>query len=164
MTIFVRSVSSRDLEAVSRLLSATWHSTYDDIYGPDRVAEITAEWHSVAQLAENLARPISEFVLAEGESGIAGMAYASMVSERMLMLHQLYIHPDRQRRGAGAMLLAEICECFPQADTIRLEVEEANTAAVAFYRRHGFTEAGTTENCGEADSGIAALIMEKPLR
>lgn len=163
MTVFVRSASRRDLEAVSNLLSATWHSTYDDIYGAARVAEITAEWHSTAQLAENLARPNSEFVLAEGENGLVGMAYASMVAERVLMLHQLYIHPDCQRQGAGELLLAEICECFPQAGAIRLEVEEENSAAVVFYRRHGFIDAGATENCGKADSGIAALVMEKPL-
>ena len=162
--LFIRSASGRDLEAVSGLLHETWHATYDPIYGVERVAEITAEWHSPAVLAENLARPDSEFIVADDGTNIAGMAYARKASAKSVMLHQLYVLPGKQGRGAGSMLLDEICQCFPDADVLRLEVESANAAAIAFYERHGFSPAGATSNCGRPDSGIPALIFEKPLR
>lgn len=163
MTVFLRSAAKADLEEVSDLLREAWHRTYDDIYGRERVREITTSWHSVEALSENLARPRSEFVVADSKNGIAGMAYASMLDEHALMLHQLYVHPARQGQGTGALLLHEVCGCFPEAQTTRLEVERANTGAVKFYERHGFVRAGTTGNCGKPDSGIEALIYERPL-
>ncbi len=163
MMLFVRSASSRDLATVSELLHETWHATYDSIYGCDRVAEITAEWHSPARLAEHLAWPDSEFIVADDGKTIAGMAYARMISENCAVLHQLYVLPAWQGKGAGNLLLQEICRCFPQAETLRLEVEAANIMAIAFYERHGFNRAGATSNCGNADSGIPALVYEKRL-
>ena len=159
--IYLRSATIGDLEAVSKLLGETWHATYDGIYGIDRVADITAEWHSPKALADNLARPHSEFVVADSGSKLTGMAYAAMDAPSVLALHQLYVHPDGQGQGTGAMLLDEVLSCFPDAKTVRLQVEGANTAAIGFYRRHGFRQTGKTENCGKADSGIPALIFEK---
>ncbi len=46
---------------------------------------------------------------------------------------------------------------------MRLEVEPQNAAAIAFYLSHGFTEVGRNENSGAGQSGIPALIFEKPL-
>jgi ribosomal protein S18 acetylase RimI-like enzyme len=46
---------------------------------------------------------------------------------------------------------------------MRLEVEPRNTAAIGFYRAHGFTEVGRNENAASGQSGIPALIFEKPL-
>ncbi len=161
--IYLRSATIGDLDAVSKLLGEAWHATYDGIYGPERVAEITAQWHSPKALADNLSRPHSEFVLADSGDKLAGMAYASMVDRSVVALHQLYVRPGRQGQGAGSMLLEEMLSCFPDARTIRLEVEEANTAAIKFYRSHGFGQAGSTGNCGKPDSGIPALIFEKAL-
>jgi ribosomal protein S18 acetylase RimI-like enzyme len=48
-------------------------------------------------------------------------------------------------------------------DTLRLEVEEANAAAIAFYEANGFRPAGRTADCG-GNSGLPALIMEKRIR
>ncbi|RUW95962.1 N-acetyltransferase, partial [Mesorhizobium sp. M8A.F.Ca.ET.059.01.1.1] len=71
--------------------------------------------------------------------------------------------PALQGRGIGGMLLDEIIESFPEAHGIRLEVEEKNTRAVAFYRANGFVQAGRTDNCGSAGSAIPALIYERVL-
>ena len=60
-------------------------------------------------------------------------------------------------------MLAEIEAAFPDAKSIRLEVEAANVKAVGFYENSGFAAVSRTDNCGEAQSGIAALIMQKKL-
>ena len=41
--MFVRTASARDLPAIRALLVATWHDTYDGIYGVERVTAITDE-------------------------------------------------------------------------------------------------------------------------
>ena len=50
VTQYRRSAGHRDL------LVTTWTHTYDDIYGEDRVNDITARWHSVQALANGLSR------------------------------------------------------------------------------------------------------------
>jgi ribosomal protein S18 acetylase RimI-like enzyme len=162
--MFVRTASERDLETIKALLADTWHATYDAIYGVERVDEITAEWHSLASLKARLTRPNSEFLVANDGKTIAGMAFAAASGDaKTVMLHQLYVLPRHQRAGVGRLLLDEIEQCFPEARMLRLEVEEANAGAIAFYEANGFAHAGATANCGADQSGIPALIFEKKL-
>jgi ribosomal protein S18 acetylase RimI-like enzyme len=162
---FVRTASERDLEKVRALLGETWHATYDQLYGADKVRELHDAWHSLAALKARLARKDAEFLVADNGRDIGGMGYAAMSSEmpKTVMLHMLYVRPSCQRHGIGRDIFAEIETCFPDAEIMRLEVEPANKAAIAFYHAHGFTEAGRTENCGQEQSGIPALIFEKSL-
>ena len=69
--MWIRTASQRDLEAVHRLLVETWHDTYDQIYGIEKVKAITTDWHSIAALRKRLTLPQSEFVVADsGKSRI----------------------------------------------------------------------------------------------
>src|SRR4051812_36821706 len=111
--MFVRTASERDVAAVRALLVETWHATYDAIYGVGKVTEITDDWHSVASLKVRLAKPYSEFLVADDGKTIGGMAFASSDPDgKTVTLHQLYVHPDLQGRGIGGMLLDEIIESF----------------------------------------------------
>nr|WP_274424446.1 GNAT family N-acetyltransferase [Chelativorans sp. YIM 93263] len=162
--MYIRTASEGDLEAVRALLVETWHATYDTIYGRDRVTEITDDWHATPTLKGRLKRPESEFILADDGEEIVGMAFAAAVDGgKTVMLHQLYVKPSHHGRGIGMMLVDEIEGCFPGASKVRLEVEEANSRAVGFYLRCGFTKIGTTANCGGEQSGIPAAIFEKPI-
>lgn len=49
---------------------------------------------------------------------------------------RLYIHPDHQRTGAGAALLAKARERSP--DRLHLHTHQQNVEARAFYEKHGF--------------------------
>ena len=161
---FVRTAGEGDLEAVRALLVQTWHATYDPIYGSERVTAITDSWHSIDALRRRLTRPNSEFLVADDGERIAGMAFAALDKDgTTVMLHQLYVLPAYQGHGIGGALLDEVLGDFPDAEAVRLEVEEQNSRAIAFYRTYGFEECGRTDDCGVAGSGIPALIFERPL-
>ena len=161
--MFVRTAGERDLAAIRALLVETWHATYDAIYGAEKVTEITDEWHSVASLKARLTKPNIEFLVADDGKRIGGVAFAEAIDgDEVIMLKQLYVLPSLQGRGIGGMLLDEVIESFPEARRIRLEVEEKNTRAVAFYEANGFRPAGSTADCG-GNSGLPALILEKRL-
>lgn len=162
--IFVRTAAASDLPRVRALLVETWHATYDGIYGAERVAAISDDWHSLSSLRQRLDMPNAEFVVADDGREIAGMAFArSEAGGKRVMLHQLYIRPEYQGQGIGSQLLAEIIDCFPDADILRLEVESANDKAVAFYKARGFVVVDRTDDCGEDRSGIPALVLERTL-
>lgn len=162
--MFIRTAGDRDLDAIRALLVETWHDTYDAIYGRERVTAITGDWHSIPSLQAQLEKPNSEFVVADDGKEICGMAFASVRDEgKTVMLHQLYVKPAQQGRGVGGLLLDEIEAAFPDAEKVRLEVEEANAKAVAFYLAQGFSQVGRTADCGKERSGIPAAIYERPI-
>ncbi len=158
---FVRTATERDLAKVSALLGETAHATYDAQYGVEKINEMTAKWHSVAALKANLQRKNGEFLVADDGKVIGGMGFASM-SETLhetAILHQLYVLPQFQRQGIARDIFAELETCFPYAGTMRVEVEENNAKAIAFYEAHGFVRAGA----GAATWSIPTIAMEKPL-
>ena len=157
---FVRTAMGQDLPRVREILVETWHATYDEIYGAEKVTEITNEWHSIDQLEDQLDRPNTEFLVADNGEIVGGMAFASQ-NEKTITLHQLYVHPDFHGGKTGLHLLIEIENSFMDANRISLEVEEKNEKAIRFYEKYGFAVRGRTENCGRQGSGIPALIMEK---
>lgn len=166
MTVFfVRTAGERDLDKVHALLAETWHATYDTFYGVEKVKELTAKWHSIDALRARLQRKHSEFVVADTGSELAGMGYAAMSEslQKTVVLHQLYVLPRFQRRGVGRDMFAELETCFPDAECMLVEVEPQNLHALAFYQAHGFAEVAKTSSCGDEQSGIPAIILEKRL-
>ncbi|MEI2301726.1 GNAT family N-acetyltransferase [Ensifer sp. MJa1] len=162
---FVRTASERDLEKVRALLVETWHATYDTFYGVEKVNELTQRWHSVPALKAKLARKQAEFLVADDGRQLGGMGYAAMSESlpKTAVLHQLYVLPKYQRQGIGRDIFAELETCFPDAERMRVEVEPQNLHALAFYRTHGFAEVGKTASCGDEQSGLPAIILEKHL-
>lgn len=159
---FVRTAMDRDLPRVREILIETWHDTYDPIYGEDKVREITSQWHSLSRLEAQRHQPNSEFLVADNGEIVGGMAFASQ-TDKTIKLHQLYVHPDFHGGKTGLHLLIEIENAFIDAEQIELEVEEKNTKAIKFYETYGFQVTGNTQNCGEQNSGIPALIMRKQI-
>ena len=56
--IIIRAVTVADLPAVRTALVETWHATYDGIYGPDKVYDITTRWHSLVATSVNCRKSI----------------------------------------------------------------------------------------------------------
>jgi len=72
-------------------------------------------------------------------------------------LDDLYVLPDRQREGVGAMLLDLVKAQRPGG--FGLWVFESNTPARAFYRRHGLVERERTDG-SENEEGAPDIRLE----
>ncbi|MDQ0998831.1 ribosomal protein S18 acetylase RimI-like enzyme [Phyllobacterium ifriqiyense] len=162
--MWVRSATKEDLNAVHDLLVETWHATYDDVYGVERVNEITSRYHSLEALKKQLAKPYSEFIIADDGADILGMAYASQKDHKLSILNQLYVHPEHQKKGVGSLLLAEVESAFPGVFALQLEVIDKNRNAVEFYESRGFEKTSTKiDDWGQPNSGISVIVLEKSL-
>ena len=169
MTPTLRPAVLADIPALREMLVATWHATYDATLGVEKVNEIAATWHSLekltTELAETEARPAENLLLVamRGEK-LVGTASAHAVHGGPLELARLYIAPDCQRGGLGALLLNAVFTHFAQARASRLEVEPRNATAIAFYRRYGFEVVGQGKACGgDAAAAVEHLVMEAVL-
>lgn len=162
---FVRTATARDIEPVRRLLSETWHATYDSIYGTEKVREVVTAWQSPESLKARLAQPEGEFLVADDGKSIGGMGFAAMSKDmaKTAFLYQLYVHPDVQRQGIGRDIFAEIETCFPDAEKLRLEVDAANSGALSFYAAHGLVEVDRFVRHEGLLEGFEVVVMEKSL-
>ena len=143
--------ASAILPPCATLLVETWHATYDAIYGAERVTEITDDWHSM-RVAEGAAGAAERRIPGRRRRQAASAAWPIAAADagrqdRSCCTSSMSAR-HCQGHGIGGMLLDEIIDSFPDAETCRLEVEEANARAVAFYEAYGFSHAGRTANCG----------------
>ncbi len=159
MSIIIRPATQHDLLAVRMQLIETWHATYDTIYGPELVRDITRKWHSLTALAEQLGATDGIFLLAKEDGQVLASSYAQLEGDTA-KLFRLYVHPKAQRRGLGQRLMDETFLRFPGALKHRLEVEPRNTAAISFYEHVRFVRCGEIPDTGRP-AGIAAYIYER---
>ena len=81
------------------------------------------------------------FLVVEGltSSEVMGTSWVTQDGRRQY-LHHFGVAPDHQGHGIGtALLRASLVRARTIGLQIKLEVHRANTAAVALYRRQGFT-------------------------
>jgi GNAT superfamily N-acetyltransferase len=73
-----------------------------------------------------------KIIVACVDQGVVGFTV-----QRDNWLEQLYIHPDQQGHGIGALLIEQAKRA--SSGTLRLHVFQQNLRARHFYARHGFT-------------------------
>ena len=129
-------------------MSETWEDTYGRL------------WLDALPLASALADPNLFFVLAWDETALAGFVVAQLLDSNDLFLLRVYVHPEHQRRGIGTMLVNRAVMAFPDAATIRLDVEEGNKRGVAFWKQQAFQETGR-KPMTVAGVSISLVAMEK---
>jgi len=160
--IIIREAQPGDIRSVSDLLIKTWQATYENIYTSDQIADINRRWHNEDTLLKQLNASNQLFLVAEQGSVIKGHLLARYLFDRTILLRRLYIMPDVQGKGIGKKLYQQMLKTFPDAKSVRLEVEGQNLRALQFYRALGFVNVARTDDCG-GSSGIPALIMERLL-
>jgi [ribosomal protein S18]-alanine N-acetyltransferase len=103
--------------------------------------------YSKTELRYYLFHPRSISVIAEDDTGIAGFAIVEFLLEegrRIGHVITIDVPVARRRSGVGRLLMEALLDPCRETDaaTVRLEVAVDNEAAIAFYRRLGFTEMG----------------------
>jgi len=144
-TVRVRTMVSEDLSRVCVL---------------ERAAQ-PSPW-SLEQFVHELALPHSRLMVAELDGTISGYLCAWEVAGE-LEIQNVVTDPQFRRRGVAAALLEELLDyALGQAlQRLLLEVRRHNHAAIALYRRYGFSDCGVRH--GYYSNGEDALLMERSL-
>lgn len=106
-------------------------------------------WQENAQAMKETYIPSSEtWVCKASDHEVVG--FISLVDQ---WLASIFVHPDMQRKGIGALLLEKAKQL---RDELTLTVYEKNSRAVHFYHKHGFkTERTQTDTA----TGEQELVM-----
>ncbi len=139
--VTIRPLSSDEVEAVARLAWLIWHAHYPGIITPAQIEYMLAQRYAADVLRAELGRDDVwwDLLLEHGEP----RGYSSCVltqSPGELKLDKLYVHPDRQRRGFGAMMIERALARARSLGCTRLTlaVNKRNASAIAAYEKCGF--------------------------
>jgi len=102
-------------------------------------------------------------LVSESLGEIRGFVLGRQIGNEAEILN-LAILPEKRRRGEGRALLEKALAEFQTRGVRRvfLEVRESNVKAIAFYKKHGFSETGRRK-AYYREPEEAALLMEQQL-
>jgi diamine N-acetyltransferase len=156
-----RRANSSDALCLSALATQVFLETYATEGIRPWLAREVQEHLSPPALTELLAKPSTEFLLAERSGHLiafAQLAYSEshplVVSERPAELERLYVQSPFTSRGVGTALLqhAEARAVEHGAGTLWLTAWIGNHKALRFYSRQGYRELGSTSYTFEDQS------------
>jgi ribosomal protein S18 acetylase RimI-like enzyme len=160
--IAIERAKSEDVDQIKRLLSETWVDTYAASLSPATIEQVTTHWHDPQLLRSQIEKPGDYFAVAKDEGRIIGLITAVLVGKSELYISRLYVHPEYQRQGVGSTLLNAAIASYPDAKSIRLEVERQNAKGHSYWRKQQFVDVGTSAVQIGTDT-MAVISMERRL-
>jgi ribosomal protein S18 acetylase RimI-like enzyme len=135
----------------------------------DTLLELEQRVFTVDQLSRRslrrfLGSPTAKVIVAAIDGHLAGAAVVLFrPRSTVARLYSIAVAPQLAGRGVGPALLAatERAAKLGNCRCVRLEVHEANAAAIARYRKSGYREFGRLS--GYYEDGGDALRFEKPV-
>lgn len=135
-TMNVRRADHRDIEAVSGLYDA-----YRQFYG--MASELAQAREYVLARMENAEAVV---FVAEQDERIVGFtqlypSFCSVFMEPIIVLYDLFVHPDTRQRGIGRLLLTAAAEYADAQGALRMDLKtgRTNKAAQTLYESMGWT-------------------------
>ncbi|MFF2727983.1 GNAT family N-acetyltransferase [Streptomyces sp. NPDC058008] len=124
-TVRLRAATAGDAEGITRVFLASRAAALPGLL------RVHSDEDTLAWITQVLL-PGTRTWVAEGEPGEV-LGFASLDGD---VLDQLYLRPDSLRRGIGTLLLERVKEA--SRGKLSLYTFQRNSAARAFYERHGF--------------------------
>ena len=161
----IRPSSDADLPAITAIYAHhVLHGTGSFETEPPSVADM------MARRADVLSKGLP-YLVVEQDGKIAGFAYGNWFKPRPAYRYSvedsIYMAPDRQGKGLGRALLAELMARFEAAGIRKVMAiigDSANTGSVGIHLALGFTQVGIVDSCGwKFGAWRDIVIMQKPL-
>lgn len=152
-----------DMHEIQTFLREIWSTADNDTHSTEELRTMNLQRHSSELLTEQIQSKDVYFGVAKDQDKIIGMCNAVLTHDRTIIhIQRLHVLPSYERQGIGSQFITEATRTFPTAVGIDLEMERQNKKAYAFYKKHGFREAGirTLEISG---THVPYIIMEKVL-
>jgi len=139
MPINIRPITPDDVPAIVSLARTTWLNTYANIITPEQIEYMLAQRYDHKRLRAEAEDPQKWLRQAHLDGVLAGFA-ACEIYKGEFKLDKLYIHPDMQRKGIGAALVAHVASLAREQGflSVILAVNKQNEQAICAYTRYGF--------------------------
>jgi phosphinothricin acetyltransferase len=163
--VIVRASTESDVAAIAEIYAHhVLHGTGTFEIAPPGLVEMRRRREEILQRG-------LPFLVGEVEGAVAGYAYAgpyrTREAYRFTLEDSIYIHPDRQNRGYGTVLLKALLRSCAESgfrQMIAVIGDSRNVASVRLHERCGFRAVGTLKDVGyKFGEWIDAVIMQRDL-
>ncbi|MGI9354687.1 MAG: GNAT family N-acetyltransferase [Rhizobiaceae bacterium] len=158
MALKIRRAEGDEIEIARDLTNRSWISTYSPLIGDAETKSIIEDRHAPQRFLEQAQRVQDRFLVAVENDAVVGHLYA--FQKDGMYVDRLHVDPAKKGRGTGKALLAYLEGQLFANTRCWLDVLSGNYAAMRFYERVGYREAGKTNTCNGL-AGIPAVIYEK---
>lgn len=150
MSIIIEKAASRDLDAVEELYGTVCDYLADKPFNPNWRRDI----FPARKDAEQYLAADGLYIARDGGESVGALALTPEPGGA-LCIHEVAVHPGRQRQGVGTALLDFAAkEAARQGgSSLRLHVWEGNTPAILTYEKNGFVRIGK-EDIGLGEFGL----------
>ena len=155
-----------EVERISALAAEIWRRHYPGIISAAQIEYMLKQRYDPQVIRAELERDNLWWdTLRVGAQITAFASYFLNVQPAEMKLDKLYVHPDRQRKGYGAMLIEHVCWRARERGCSRLvlAVNKNNRSAIDAYRKHGFQVSETVIKDIGGGFVMDDYIMEKAL-
>ncbi len=161
--VVIRKAELADIPVIQRIAFKTWPETFGQILSKPQLTYMLDLMYSELSLKEQIKEKGHEFVI----SGMDGFSSFELnyMENPVTKIHKIYILPTAQGQGVGKALFCHIVAMAKACsnDTLTLNVNKHNHAAIAFYQKQGFKEV-RKENIPIGNGfWMEDLVMEKPV-
>lgn len=154
-----------DYDIINKMVVKVWPQTYKNILSPEQITYMLDMMYSKKAFTDQIALQNHHYILAtEGGDYLGFASYELNYKYETVKIHKIYVLPQTQGKGIGALMLHKISNIALQnGNTImQLNVNRYNKA-VKFYEKAGFVKAGEEDiNIGNGYL-MEDYIMEKKL-
>ena len=141
MKVQISALRDDQIDALGTLARHIWQQHYTGIISLEQIDYMLDQRYHAAAIRSQMRLPGSGWVVAQHGSQLIGFAHYCLDPDpQRLKLDKLYVHPDWQRQGVGAALLARVTTEArrQQRSVIQLRTNKRNLIALAAYRSYGF--------------------------
>lgn len=162
----IRDATAEDVPAVVTVARESWHAAYDDVLGPDAVAEQVDEWYDPAVVTDAVERDDWTYLVAERDAEVVGYASGGPTDDGPadVVVRAIYVRPEHWGAGTGSALLSTLHDRLRArgcAD-VWLAVLAENDVGRSFYDDHGYEHHETrTDEVGGIETD--ELVLRRPL-
>lgn len=131
-----------DIDLTIALASTIWHQHYSDIISPEQIEYMLNQRYSAVLIRTHIRSDHTWWKKLVLDKQIIGFSCCTCTDNpKELKLDKLYLHPQHQRKGYGALLVENIKHFMRDRtfEQLILTVNKNNTPAIAAYQRYGFT-------------------------
>ncbi len=162
--IALGSLLPEEAEALAALAAHIWHHHYPGIISVAQIEYMLALRYHPPLIRQTLARG-DHWDVIRAAGALIAFAHSYPLEGGAVKLDKLYVHPDWQRQGLGAMLVGRI-EARARArgrSHLLLRVNRRNLQAQAAYRKYGFIVAREVVEDIGGGFEMDDYVMIKPL-
>lgn len=128
-------------QTLADLARLIWQQHYPGIISQAQIDYMLHQRYGLELILQQLGETGHGWSVANTEGAMRGFCHCLLASgTRPVKIDKLYVHPDYQRQGIGAALLAQVEDQSRAhgAHTISLRTNQRNHVALAAYRKYGF--------------------------